>query len=172
MYKNNGLKLALGYEDRSLGYFGPAITGWDDKKYFVGAGYSMNNIDLAIGYQDRDLDARNVGNFDNINMTSWAIAAAYNFGNNKVIASYGVFDADETSNVPAGYRRNWKADSFALGVEHKFSKRTKAYVIYATSELGIGGAANNLVSPAITSTLGNAPARKGKAGSVGMIHNF
>ncbi len=52
----------------------------------------------------------------------WAVMASYDFGNNTVKGTYQARDID---NVDAD-----KPTSWAIGLDHNFSKRTKAYVLY------------------------------------------
>jgi predicted porin len=170
MYKNNGLKLAIGYEDLGFGVTAPTVplTTHDDTKWFLGAGYSMNAFDVSIGYEDRSAALKG-GVALGADQKTWAISAAYTFGNNKVIATFGNTDTDFTAGgVLLG---NTDADSWALGLEHKFSKRTKAYAIYASSERQLGGT-NGVPVPGITTPAGSIPSQSGKGFSLGMIHNF
>ncbi|MFP4496249.1 MAG: porin, partial [Halochromatium sp.] len=70
----------------------------------------------------------------------WQIQAAYAFGNNKVKAMYGSVDRDddkilgETRDVVSldSLRDDLEGDrnTWAIGFDHNFSKRTKAYVLY------------------------------------------
>jgi predicted porin len=74
----------------------------------------------------------------------WQIQAAYAFGNNQIKAMYGVVDrnsgtqtfdaqdfnsisdiSDQVDDAISGDRETW-----AIGFDHNFSKRTKAYVLY------------------------------------------
>jgi len=70
----------------------------------------------------------------------WQVQAGYAFGNNKVKAMYGAVDRDDDEILGAtrdvlslnnlqddleGDRNTW-----AIGFDHNFSKRTKAYVLY------------------------------------------
>jgi len=169
MYKNNGLKLAIGYEDLGFGVAVGAVTH-DDTKWFLGAGYSMNAFDVAIGYQDRSADL-SAGGVQLIaaDQKTWAISAAYSFGNNKVIATFGNTDTDWSA---GGVNfLNEDSDSWALGFEHKLSKRTKAYAIYASSERQLGGT-SGIPTPGLTAPGAALPAQAGKGFSLGMIHNF
>ena len=52
-----------------------------------------------------------------------------------------------------------KRDAWAIGLDHNLSKRTKAYVLYTDSELG--------VHDQIPETLGG-----GSAFSTGIVHKF
>jgi predicted porin len=74
------------------------------------------------------------------NQKLWQIQAGYSFGNNMVKAMYGSVDRDK-SKVLAASRETLSLDSFradiggdrttwAVGFDHNFSKRTKAYVLY------------------------------------------
>jgi predicted porin len=146
MYSNNGLKLAVGYEVLDQGL--PATAGagtcatatntaGDCDNTLIGAGYSINNFDVSGVYVMQDYG--DVGN------DIWVLAAAYTWGNNKFIANYGQSDLDGAD----------KEDGYGLAVQHMFSKRTSAYLGYASSDIG--------------------PTTRGTANegvSFGMIHNF
>jgi predicted porin len=70
----------------------------------------------------------------------WQIQAAYAFGNNQIKAMYGSVDRDDTELFGAtrntislnSLRNDLEGDkqTWAVGFDHNFSKRTKAYVLY------------------------------------------
>ena len=165
MYSNNGMKLAIGYEELDAGLdatfaaAGSSLTCVDGgcSNAMIGAGYSMNAFDISAVYieQERGPDESDV----------WALSAAYTFGNNKVIGTYGQNDygADDIT-------------GYGLALQHMLSKRTSAYLAYAsqsdvpttiidsTSSIGEGGDA--------TETLGAIGFTDTSAFSFGMIHKF
>ena len=59
----------------------------------------------------------------------WALSAAYSFGNNKVIATYG------QSDVSAFGIDVEELDSYGVAFQHMLSKRTSAYAAYANRSL-------------------------------------
>lgn len=79
----------------------------------------------------------------------WQIQAGYAFGNNKVKAMYGSVDRDSdglftaTRNVLAinNIRDDLEGDkhTWAIGFDHNFSKRTKAYVLYTAVDDDLNG---------------------------------
>jgi predicted porin len=115
MYKGNGIKAGLGYEDLDT-----LRQTWN-----VGASYTMDMFTVGAIYQDQDSDA------SAMESNMWAITGKATFGNNAVIATYG---ETETENVAAA-----DGDAFGIAVEHNLSKRTKAYAAYTTKDVdGVG----------------------------------
>jgi predicted porin len=105
MYSNNGLKLAAGYEN---------VDG--DDAWMVGAGYTMNSLQFAIVYEDDD----DLGDEE----TNLGISVGYSFGNSKAVLVYGREDNDGDDT-----EHGW-----GVGLKHNLSKRTSAYVAYATTD--------------------------------------
>ncbi|WP_370738173.1 porin [Solemya elarraichensis gill symbiont] len=56
------------------------------------------------------------------------MGAAYDFGNNRIKVAYGENDSDRDNRSP-GESEHW-----AIGLDHKLSKRTKAYAVYANAD--------------------------------------
>jgi predicted porin len=114
MYKNNGLRVAFGYED-----FGAGLI--KNEKWLLGAGYTMNAFDVAVAYQNWDVGLPQ-------DWKSYSLAFGYSFGNNKVIVTGGKMDMGFAD-----------ATSWGLALQHKLSKRTSAYAAYGSSERQLGG---------------------------------
>jgi len=102
----------------------------------------------------------------------WQIQAAYAFGNNTVKAMYGSVDRDD-GGVLQNTREtislnNLRSDlegdryTWAIGFDHNFSKRTKAYVLYTTVE----------DDRSDTPGFGKNDGRDWDGFSLGMIHKF
>ena len=72
----------------------------------------------------------------------WQVQAAYAFGNNSIKAMYGAADRDNERALSASrdtlsinnLRQDLSGDksTWAIGFDHTFSKRTKAYVLYTS----------------------------------------
>ena len=110
MYSNNGMKLSAGYEDTE------GELGVESQNYMFGAGWSGNAFDISAVYVNQE-----VGSTD---FDSYAMSAAYTWGNNKFIGTVGQSD--------------WGTDDglgYGVAVQHKFSKRTSAYLGYSESEM-------------------------------------
>ncbi len=105
--------------------------GDDNTKFMVTAGYTMNNVTVAGLYQDYEDDQ------------TVLLAASYAMGNNNFVLKYGQTDWDSSSD---------DTTMWGIGAEHNLSKRTKAYVGYASVD-----EANSSTETAF---------------SVGMLHNF
>lgn len=108
-YKNAGLDVALGiHED---------VTVDADSYWGIGAKYSMGDFAVIGQYERRDNSTKD---------KSWGIGATATFGSNVAKIVYG----KET--VSAG---NASGSTWSLGMDHNFSKRTKVFVEYHTSEI-------------------------------------
>jgi len=132
MYSNNGLFLAAAYEDIE------DLVGSENDRWRVGAGYDMNAFHVGLVYESESLSGTDID--------KWQVSGSYTFGNNVVKAMYGNYDPDGSDD----------ADSWAIGLDHNFSKRTTAYVMYTDSELGVH----------------DYGAGEADAFSLGMIHKF
>jgi predicted porin len=140
MYSDNGLKLAVAYEnlEGDSGTFGSDNNMWDEK-ILIGGSYTMNDMTLAIAYQD--------GELDNTSTEALGVAFGYQFGNNKLVANYRYLEAE-------GYD---VSDSWGIGLDHKLSKRSSAYVAYANHTFDADILGHDVDVDQF---------------SVGMIHNF
>ncbi|MCB1865648.1 MAG: porin [Chromatiales bacterium] len=106
MYSAGGLYAAIAYEDvEDLG--AAPETMWR-----AGVGYDAGAFRVAAVYEDRsDPDSE-----------SFFINAGFKFGNNEVKALYAKTDGGSDP------------DSFGIGLDHHFSKKTKGYIQYVDSE--------------------------------------
>jgi predicted porin len=117
-YSNNGIMAALAYENISDDLLGAAD---DDTLWSAALGYKGNGFFVGGRYENHN-DAGGVAGAD---FDNWQISASYDFGNNTVKGTYGMSDND-AANTEDGY--------YAIGLDHNFSKRTKAYVIYTATD--------------------------------------
>ncbi len=139
MYSNNGLYLSAAYED----LHGPGNNIEHASKWRIGAGYTMNAFTANAIYEHRDRK--------NWDQDHWQLQGAYSFGNNVAKAMYGQSDSNYQGNL----------SSWAIGLDHKLSKRTTAYALYVDSEHNINSESGCSGSSC-----------DGNGFSVGMIHNF
>lgn len=132
IYKNGPFYGAAAYESLSEDLLGGAAD--DFTQWRVGAGLlDWNGFTLAGVYENQD-----DGTFD---ADLWQISAGYAFGNNMIKGYYGQNDNDFDD-----------IESWAVGFDHNFSKRTTAYVLYTDNDLDFGSDWNGF--------------------SIGMIHRF
>jgi len=144
MYGGNGLKASIGYESKLLS----ASPNADEEDILqVGASYTMNAFKVGVMYQD----ISNYNSDSDVDADAWAVVGSWKFGNNKLIAQYGQGSMD----VDGG--QDVDKDTYGIGLEHAFSKRTSAYVAYANGEWDVDGSNDDPDSDQF---------------SVGMIHNF
>ncbi|OOZ23494.1 hypothetical protein BOW35_02090 [Solemya velum gill symbiont] len=87
--------------------------GDGDDKFLVTAGYTMNNVTVAGLYQDYEDDKTAL------------LSVGVAMGNNNFVVKYG----------QTGWRDGYPTSTvWGIGAEHKLSKRSTAYIGYATSE--------------------------------------
>jgi predicted porin len=117
MYGGFGLNASIGYESKLLS----SDPGADEEDILqVGASYTLfDSLKLGGMYQD----ISNYGSSDN-DADAWAVTVSWMLGNNKLIGQYGAGEVDDYV----------EKDTWGLGVEHVFSKRTSAYIAYANGE--------------------------------------
>ncbi|AGA89985.1 outer membrane protein (porin) [Thioflavicoccus mobilis 8321] len=118
IYSNGPLYASLAYESMSgelLGLQGDNAEDFD--KWRVGLGLlDWNGFTLSGVYESWD-DYMGIPDAD---ADLWQIQAGYAFGNNMIKGAYGQNDIDNAEDI----------DSWVIGVDHNFSKRTKAYLLY------------------------------------------
>jgi len=168
IYKNGPFYGSLAYEQ-----FGEDMLAVEDpmtpgaiivpdnnfNKWRIGLGLlDWNGFTLSGVYEDHE----NVGGADDAESDFWQIQAGYAFGNNMVKGMYGAATLDgatfERDDLDFSLDLDGDKSTWALGVDHNFSKRTKAYVLYTDVD----------VDDEATAVLG--PDWSGF--SVGMIHKF
>jgi predicted porin len=118
-----GVNYANGPLSVGFGYFTTEgnTGGVDEDVMGLSGKYNFGNFAIVAGYQTAD-NSRNVANLD---IDTWSLGAEAYFGNNTVRIRYGESDADNT-----GFGA-YDSESWALGIQHNFSKRTRVYVEYA-----------------------------------------
>ena len=105
-YSNGPLSAGVSY----LGLEGD----WDISIWGLGGKYTIGNFALIGQYE----------NADDLDVDAWRVGGEAYLGNNTLRAVYGSVDIDGN-----------EFDSWAIGVEHNFSKRTRVFAEYEDSEL-------------------------------------
>jgi predicted porin len=127
MWKGAGLKAGLGYERLDDQAFGAPASGADDDHKMLQAGlsYTFGAFKVGGSYESTD----NFAGVKDNELTSYALTGKATFGNNAVSLVY--IDSEIEA---AGGGKVRDKDGWGVAGEHNFSKRTKVYAAYATSE--------------------------------------
>ncbi|MDP3420288.1 MAG: porin [Thiobacillus sp.] len=147
-YKNGPLFLGLAYED------GDGLSTTIDKRWRLGAGFTMGNMKFVAQYDDNNALA---GNADS---EAWMVGAGFTMGNIVLKANYMERDIDNTSNDPT---------QWTIGADYNLSKRTSVYALYANGEyITVGNGAGT------TDQVGSCATCGGDISviSLGMVHTF
>lgn len=155
-YQANGVFASAAYESIDQDAFG----GTDDyENWRVGLGYSMNNFTVSVIYDEQEaefVDGAGLltaadGSADKDEREAWVIAGSYTMGNNVIKAKYFDVDFDGqaaggftastglTGATVAGLGATTDYDGWAIGLDHNFSKRTQASLIYVDTDADTAG---------------------------------
>jgi predicted porin len=107
MYNNAGLYAGLGY--LSLDTPGTALDEWN-----LAVNYKMDAFRIGATYEEAE---RGINN----DMETWVLHGTYTMGNNVLKAQW--YDSDCDTPLCG-------SDSWAIGLDHNFSKRTQAQLVY------------------------------------------
>ena len=182
-YSNGGLYAAAAYEY----HYADASDAPEPSGYRVGASYKFQNLGLKIGGMFEDFDgdssttkfnravregndtiAEAQANGAGIDRKAWTAFVSWDFmGNNTIKAAYtGADDASYADDDSSAYMAS-------VGLDHKFSKRTKLYLVGTYLSNEDDNSAYQLGAGHNSDTFTNARVdRAQKAISLGMIHNF
>ena len=139
----------------------------------VGAGYTINAFTFNFVYENQEIGDFDVDNYYGASWDAdiWQISAAYDFGNNRIKAAYGEHDA---TMVGEGITFDWtdeaKSTHWAIGLDHKLSKRTTAYAQYAEAKADSIKSTGRLDGQ--VERVEHSPGGKKNGFSMGLIHNF
>ncbi len=148
MYAGGGLKASLGYEKVAEIADIAGVTT-DAKMVQASASYTFGDFTIGGSYE-KSSDLMTIKGQDK---KVWGISGKANFGNNYVAANYGTADFDMGAVGSDDYT------TFAIGVGHKFSKRTQVYAAYSNRD---GGGAASPIELNVDYS----------AFALGMIHTF
>lgn len=142
-YKNGPFFASLAYENlgeehfptaRIIDELDPTFSSEDDTKWRIGLGIiDWNGFTFGGLYEDR----ANVGGFDGEDRSIWQIQAGYKFGNNAIKGAYGQTDLDASDifeDDEVDFDFDGDIESWVIGFDHKFSKRSKVYALYTQVE--------------------------------------
>jgi predicted porin len=165
-YKNGPIYAGLAYEVHNVKNTVAVGDRKNPSALRIGGSYALGAAKIGAMYEVLN-DTAIVGEVDR---SGWTLFGTYAFGLETVKLAYTY--AGEWDTQATGTMNNTDASLLAIGLDHKFSKRTTGYVQYTalTNEdsadyvLGGGGGYGDPVAPG----LGKDPS----AFSVGLIHNF
>jgi predicted porin len=127
MYSNGGLNISLAYDkfdDDQLDGTSAALNV-AEKKWTVGASYDMGAFGIAGRYESQDNVSRGGSKIDDAD--NYQISGKYGFGNNVAKAFWG---SSEVTDAGIGNDKN----TWGIGLDHNFSKRTQAYLQWVDVE--------------------------------------
>ncbi len=135
IYKNGPWYAGLAYES-----LGEALAGYTDEQIDA-PGYSgseWNKVRVGLGILDWNgfsltgiYENWDGGYFvDDVQNDLWQVQAGYNFGNVGLKAMYGQAEEDGLAAPFDGYE--WQ--TWAVGADYNFSKRTKAFMLYSGND--------------------------------------
>jgi predicted porin len=161
VYSGGPVYATVAYETQNKGFGqsgGDPVTGTR-----LGVGYDLKATGTKLGlvYEMIKDDAAN----SIATRNAWNLAVTQKLGNETLKLAYGVADDGESTATTGASR-------IAVGVDHKMSKRTTAYVLYAQttnddgSRYGVGqGGAGGAYRPDVA---GDSPS----VISIGLNHSF
>ncbi len=110
---------------------------WDGGDMWGAAfGYNSGPFAVTLNYEDGDLNTLYFGNTSNLYLTG-----AYTFGNNIIRAAYGYTSPDKgtipvyAKGVQTGFLKQDDINTYVLGYQYNFSKRTRVWVEYVDSDV-------------------------------------
>ena len=132
IYNNGPVLLGAAYVHYNSDGRTPGISVDDSSTWRIGGSYKFSNFKVIADYTDME-SANFTKDFD---PSIWKIGATYSMGNNTFKLHYAERDdSGLKSSKCAGGLANSKckdgADLWAIGLDHKLSKRTKVYAVYA-----------------------------------------
>jgi len=126
VYKNGPLTVGFNYHQIKLNSVNAAIDGTKEKVWDLAAAYDFNVVKVGAAY-GQDKVEYSGGGSDKVKQ--WFVGATVPVSAaGAVMASYGETEMDNAAEV--------EADRWALGYTHALSKRTTAYALYGSLDLG------------------------------------
>ncbi len=160
-YDNAGISLRAYYEnaDDYVNNTTTANTLNGADNWGLGARYKMDAFYVSGGYEEQDLDLVAANADRTIEM--WYVEGGYTMGNTTIKGIYGDVDLD----LPA----NSDNSTWAIGVDHKLSKRTMVWAQYADSESGVNDGVGSTINTGSNGTVTGATTES--AWQIGMRHS-
>ncbi len=183
IYNNGPLMAGIAYVNYSQGSFsslggcntGPTTNNCQDESVWRAAGsYKIADFKILASYTD----VSDAAGWDGKDTSIWTLGGTYTMGNNVVKVQYGKRDEYDDWNDSTNANvdgNNTGADMWTIGLDHKMSKRTTAYVAYSTmsnddNSTSTSWGQNSPEGVAGTNSAGNY--QDADAFAVGIIHKF
>ncbi|MBA1444643.1 MAG: porin [Gammaproteobacteria bacterium] len=123
MYSNGPFYGAVAYENLDSDNFG-AGAAESEIQFRIGGGVlGWNNISVTGVYEKRS----DIGGTANNDKATYQLSGAYDMGMHRIKAMYGSADFDNTAGIDF--------DTYAIGYQFSFSKRTDAQVLYNARDI-------------------------------------
>ena len=123
IFGTNAFKASAGYQQTK-------VADVKQKLWQVGGSVDLFDAFMIGAHYE---NTKNFGQVDDLDYEAWAITGKWSFGNNAIMAVYTNADADGKDGLD---RAGVNYDGWGVGAEHNFSKRTKAYIAYASADVG------------------------------------
>jgi predicted porin len=170
-YANGPIEVGMAYQVLTIK--DAADVNEDPSVFRLGGSFTTGPMKVGAMYQmvrDVELELDDTGTtYTGLERNDYTLFGTYAFGMNTIKLAYtyvGEIDSDD------GTVDDTDASLFALGLEHKFSKRTTGYVQYTMlangKEMNLGLGDNSGYGNPVDSDYDKSPS----AFSVGLIHNF
>ncbi len=133
-YKNGPFFAGVTYMALEGNDFSDFLTAptYDGDQWGLAFGYNSGPFALTLAYEDGDVNDLYFGKTQNVYLTG-----QYTFGNNVVRGSYGYISPDDGQFIFTDGTRLVQSDinSYALGYQYNFSKRTRAWVEWKMNDV-------------------------------------
>ncbi len=106
-------------------------AGSEEKATKIGLGYKIAALDLGFAYETTSDSGTAVTGAERFGHNSYFLSGKYSFGSDAVKVTY-------TKAGDVGSIANSEADMFVIGYDHKLSKRTTLFALYAALNNGNG----------------------------------
>ncbi|NWG38996.1 MAG: porin [Hydrogenophilaceae bacterium] len=161
MYDNSPLFASVAYEVHNG--MVAAGTTVDADAWKVGLGYTFGNAKIGAIYESQSEGGAAATATDH---SAWWLGGQYTMGNIVLKGAYGNRDDSDVAGADDG------GEMWALGVDYNLSKRTKAYIIYASTDNDTAGNTVLFGTDATNNGTGFTAGNSASIWSVGVRHSF
>lgn len=128
VYENGPIYAGLGYERHNYSKGATGDNRNDEKAWRLSGGYNFGAF-RVVGLYQRESGLWIDSNNADAKRTVWGLGGAYTMGANTFKLQY--YKAGDIKNTSYSWANDSGATMWALGVDHKLSKRTSVYAVYA-----------------------------------------
>jgi predicted porin len=163
-FKQGPMTVMGAYETHGLGKDSSGDAIDDSSAWILAGSYGIGTTTLAAGYTSLST----IGGNKDLDATGYTLAVAHGMGSNTFKLQYSAVDPDAKDVKKLG------ATLLAVGVDHKLSKMTKVYAVYASIAndkngfWGFNDTGHAKTADQTKAALGDDPS----GFSVGIIHKF